>query len=122
MDSHPGLWPSGLKEGQVPEKPVLVVGTACQEGQGRKVTSPPSMGHMTQDPWDPAQWPRDMASMAPLSQDVMFWSLWKLRGGWNPHKAVWVGKGWDQGSGIFGSGVGFWQLGSGSAHRPHARL
>lgn len=44
-------------------------------GQGLKVTLPPSTGHVTQDP---SLWPWDMASMALLSQDMMFWSLWKL--------------------------------------------
>ena len=90
QDSRPGTWPFGPKEGAALAEPILVVvvGTACQEGQGRKVTRPPLTGHMTQDPRDPSQWPRDMASMVLLSQDVMFWSLWKQAGVGNPHKAV----------------------------------
>lgn len=63
------FWTEG---GVAQAKPVLVVETAHWDGQGRKVTCPPSTGHMTQDPWDPSQWPRDMASMALLSQDMMF--------------------------------------------------
>ena len=82
----------------MPAEPVLVVGTACWEGQGRKVTRPPLTGHMTQDPRDPSQWPQDMASMALLSQDVMFWSLWKLRRVWGaPIRLCGVGNGWEQG-------------------------
>lgn len=54
---------------------LVVVGTACREGWGRKVTRPPLTGHDSQDHRDPSQWPRDMASMALLSQGVMFWSL-----------------------------------------------
>lgn len=68
----------GLKERQAQAKPVLVVGTAYWEGDGLKVTPPPSTGHMTQDPRDRSQWPWDMASVALLSQDMMLWSLWKL--------------------------------------------
>ena len=46
-----------LKEGAALAEPILVVvvGTACQEGQGWKVTRPPLTGHMTQDPRDPSQ-------------------------------------------------------------------
>lgn len=88
-DSRPGPRPFGLKEGPaLAELILVVVGTACREGQGRKVTRPPLTGHMTQDPRDPSQWPRDMASMALLSQGVMFWSLWKQAGVGIPHKAV----------------------------------
>ena len=88
-DSRPGPRPFGLKEGPAPAEPILVVVViARREGRGRKVTRPPLTGHMTQDPRDPSQWSRDMASMALLSQDVMFWSLWKQAGVGNPHKAV----------------------------------
>lgn len=83
-------------------------GDCLLEGRGRKVTRPPLTGHMTQDPRDPSQWPRDMASMALLSQDVMFWSLWKLRWVWGaPIRLCGVGNGWEQGGGISGSGMGF---------------
>lgn len=68
----------GLKEMQPQAKSVLMVRTTHWEGKGLKVTPPPSTGHMTQDPGDPSRWTWDMASMALLSQDTMFWSLWKL--------------------------------------------
>lgn len=105
-DSHLGPW---LKEGEAQGKPVLVVETACQEGQGRKVTRSLWTGHMTQDLRDPSQWPRDMASMALVSQDVTLWSLWKQCGGrGSPRRLRMVGKGWDPGSGILGYGLSFW--------------
>ena len=57
-------------------------------GQGPEGDSSSTDRAHDSGPWGPLPVATDMASMALLSQDVMFWSLWKQAGVGNPHKAV----------------------------------
>lgn len=90
-------------------------------------SAPPLTGHMTQDPRDPSQWPRDMASMGSVVTGCDAGSLWKQAGVGSPIRLYRVGR-TGQGPGIFGPAMGplAWasgaRLGSLSARFLHARL
>lgn len=92
----------------MPAEPVLGGGDCLLGGPGPEGDSSSIDRAHDSGPSGPLPVATGYGVMALLSQDVMFWSLWKLRRVWGaPIRLCGVGNGWEQGGGISGSGMGF---------------